>query len=219
MAPNQPLIQPLYILPESEYEVEKRTVCSGFQPKRKQILLAIRSRFENLQRQRKKGGGRKDAGQAFVADAEGSLGGKRCSSPSARGRGKRRGGCSRGGYRNHKDEEEEEQHKATGGKAGGGKAFNTKGDSTKCESCRETEHKSVRCPDRICGVYGGEGHSLTVCANFVTVLAFEGTKGRKGDSDVAISGQREGGSVCVTHQASIAMTQIMRGVAVRSLGK
>ena len=121
MAPNQPLIQPLYILPESEYKVETRTVCSGFQPDREQVLLAIHSRFENLQRQRKKGGGRKDAGQAFVADAEGSLGGKRCSSPSARGRGKRRGGCSRGGYRNHKYEEEEEQHKATGGKAGGGK--------------------------------------------------------------------------------------------------
>ena len=215
MAPNQPLIQPLYILPESEYEVETRTVCSGFQPDREQILLVVRSRFKNLQRQRKKGGRRKDAGQAFVADAEGSLGGKRCSSPSARGRGKRRGG----GYRNHKDEEEEEQHKATGGKAGEGKAFNTKGGSTKCESCRETEHKSVRCPDRICGVCGGESRSLRVCANFVTVLAFEATKGRKGDSDVAISGQREEGFVCVTHQASIAMSQIMREVAVRSLGK
>ena len=71
MAPNQPLIQFLSILPESEYEVEKRTFCNGLQPDREQVLMAIRSRYENLQRQRKKGGGRKDAGHAFVADAGG----------------------------------------------------------------------------------------------------------------------------------------------------
>ena len=38
--------------------------------------MAIRSRFENLQRQRKKGGGRKDAGHAFVADAGGDMAGR-----------------------------------------------------------------------------------------------------------------------------------------------
>ena len=75
MAPNQSLIQFLSILPESEHEVEKRTFCNGLHPDREQVLMAIRSRFENLQRQRKKSGGRKDAGHAFVADAGGRHGG------------------------------------------------------------------------------------------------------------------------------------------------
>ena len=48
--------------------------------------MAIRCRLENLQRQRKKGGGKKDAGHAFVADAGGRHGGKNSSSSSARGR-------------------------------------------------------------------------------------------------------------------------------------
>ena len=86
---------PLSILPESEYEIEKRTFCYGLQPDREQVLMAIRSRYENFQRQRKKGGGRKDAGNAFVADAGGRHGGKNHSSSSARGRGKRRWGACR----------------------------------------------------------------------------------------------------------------------------
>lgn len=51
-APNQSLIQFLSILPESEYENEKRTFCNGFQSNREQVLMAIRFRFENLQCQR-----------------------------------------------------------------------------------------------------------------------------------------------------------------------
>ena len=82
MAPNQSLIQFLSILPEPEYEVEKRTFCNKLQPDTKQVLMAIRSRYENLERQRKKGGGRKDAGHAFVADAGGRHGGNNCSSSS-----------------------------------------------------------------------------------------------------------------------------------------
>ena len=110
VGPSQSLIQFLSILPEFEYEVVKRTFCNGLQPDREQVLIAIRSRFENLQRQRKKGGGRKDAGHAFVDDAGGRLGGKQYSLSSARGRGKEREGHGRGGRRNHKDGEEEEQH-------------------------------------------------------------------------------------------------------------
>ena len=87
MAPNQSLIQFLSIPPDSEYEVEKRTFCNGLQPDREQVLMAVCSRFEDLQRQRKKGGGRKDAGHAFVTDAGGRHGGKNYSSSSARGRG------------------------------------------------------------------------------------------------------------------------------------
>ena len=106
-APNQSLIQFLSILPESEYEVEKRTFCNGLQPDREQVLMAIRSRYENFQRQRKKGGGRKDAGNAFVADAGGRHGGKNHSSSSARGRGKGREGRGRGGRTKPNDGEDD----------------------------------------------------------------------------------------------------------------
>ena len=118
MAPNQSLIQFLSILPESEYEVKKRTFYNELQPHREQVLMAIRSRFENLQRQRKKGAGRKDAGHAFVADAGGRSGGKHYSSSSAQGRGKGRKIRGRGRRRNHKDGEEEQQRAASGTLAG-----------------------------------------------------------------------------------------------------
>ena len=128
MALNQSLIQFLSILPESEFEVEKRTFCNGLQPDREQVLMTIRSRFENLQRQRKKGEARKDAEHAFVADTGGRLGGKHSAS-SARGRGKRREGRGRGGRRNHKDGEKEEHQKAANDKAGGGWADSAKENS------------------------------------------------------------------------------------------
>ena len=75
MATNQSLIQFLSILPESKYEVRKRPFCNGLQLDREQALMAVRSRFENMQRQRQKGGGRKDAGHVFGADAGGGLAG------------------------------------------------------------------------------------------------------------------------------------------------
>ena len=110
-------------------------------------LLMIRTRCDNLQRQRKKDGGRKGAGRAFVVDAGWRLGVKHYSSSSARDRGKGREGRGRGGHRKHEDGEEEEQHKAVNGKGGGGRADNAKGNSVKCKSCGETGHKSARCPD------------------------------------------------------------------------
>ena len=195
MAPYQSLIQFLSILPESEYEVEKRTFCNGLQPDREQVLRAVCSRFEILQRQGKKGGGRKDAGHAYVADAGGWLGGKHCSSSSARGR-KGREGRGRGGRRNHKDGEEEEQQKLASGRAGGGKADREKGSSAKCKRCGETGHKSVRCPDQVCSVCCGKGRSAEVCVNFVTVLACENTKSSTDESDAAISGEEEEAFVC-----------------------
>ena len=83
MAPNQSLIQFISILPESEYEVEKRLFCNGLQPDGEQVLMAIRSRFKNLQRQHKKGGERKDAGHDFVADTGGGMSGRIISRPAA----------------------------------------------------------------------------------------------------------------------------------------
>ena len=69
MAPDQALLQFLTILPDSEYEVEKRTCSTGQRLDRDQVLLIIRKRYDNLQRQRNKEGGRRDAGHAFIADA------------------------------------------------------------------------------------------------------------------------------------------------------
>ena len=191
MAPNQSLIQFLSILPESEYEVEKRTFCNGLQPDREQVLMAIRSRYEDLQRQRKEGGGRKDAGLAFVADAGGRHGGKNYSSSSTRGRGKGREGRGRGGRRRKDD-----QQKMSSSRDGGSKADREKGGSAKCKRCGETGHKSVRCPDQICGVCGGKVHSAEVCANVVTVLACENIKSSNDESDAAISGEEEEAFIC-----------------------
>ena len=116
--------------------------------------MAIRSRLENLQRQRKKGRERKYAGHAFVADAGRRNGGKYYSSSSAQGRGKEREGRGRGGRRKYNDGEDDQQ-KGASSRAGGGKADRKKGGNAKCKRCGETGHKSVRFPDQICGMCGG----------------------------------------------------------------
>ena len=68
MAPDQALLHFLPILLNSEYEVEKHTCSNGQRLDRDQVSLMIRTRYDNLQRQRNKGGGRRDAGHAFIAD-------------------------------------------------------------------------------------------------------------------------------------------------------
>ena len=94
MAPDQALLQVLSILPGSEYEVEKRTYSTGQRLDRDQVLFMIRTRYDNLQRQRNKGGGRRNAGHAFIADV-GSSGKARARSTSRGAR--NRGGRGRGG--------------------------------------------------------------------------------------------------------------------------
>ena len=74
--------------------MEKRTCSTGQRLDRDQVLLMIRTQYDNLQREQSKGGGRRDAGHAFIADA-GSSGktGNRNTPRSARFR----GGRGRGG--------------------------------------------------------------------------------------------------------------------------
>ena len=55
MVPDPALLQLLTILPDSEYEVEKRTCSTGQRLDRDQVLLMIHTRYDNLQRQRNKG--------------------------------------------------------------------------------------------------------------------------------------------------------------------
>ena len=159
MAPNQALIQFLPILPDSEYEIEKRTFSNGLHLDREQALLAIRTRYEILQRQRRKSGARRDAGHAFISDAGNEkFGGKY--PPGFRGR--RRGmgrrkdrGRGRGGRKQGND---------------GDKSDDPKDDSVKCKRCGDVGHKAVRCPGKLCGVCGGKGHADDICANVVRSL-------------------------------------------------
>ena len=53
--------------------MEKRTCSTGQRLDRDQVLLMIRTRYDNLQRQRKKAGERRNAGHAFLADAGSSV--------------------------------------------------------------------------------------------------------------------------------------------------
>ena len=62
ITPEHALMQFLAILPDDENEVEKRTFTSGQKLNREQVLLAIRTRYEVLRRQKRKGATRKDAG-------------------------------------------------------------------------------------------------------------------------------------------------------------
>ena len=69
MSPNQALTVFLSILSDSEHEFEKRTFSNGLHLDRERVLLTIRTRYENLQHQRRKSGARRNAGHAFIADA------------------------------------------------------------------------------------------------------------------------------------------------------
>ena len=55
MAPDQVLLQFLSILPGSKYEMKKRTCSTGQRLDRDQVLLMIRMRYDNVQRQQNKG--------------------------------------------------------------------------------------------------------------------------------------------------------------------
>ena len=120
-----------------------------------------------------------------MAHGRGTSSGKGYSS-GARGREKRLRGKGRG---EHKTRGEEKQDKGSGGKPDGGKPDSSQGTSAKCERCGEAGPMTVRCPDQICGVCGGKGHSAEICANVDTVLACVESRDRKDGSDATISGE------------------------------
>ena len=163
MAPDQALLQFLTILPDSEYEVEKRTCSTGQRLDRDQALLIIRKRYDNLQHQRNKEGGRRDAGHAFIADA-GSSGkpGGRSTPRGVRNRGGRvRGGRGgRGGNGGEKGGEKKDGQ--TDINASDGNVDGKKGGDARCSRCGEAGHKTVRCPGQVCSVCGGKGHSAKI---------------------------------------------------------
>ena len=198
MSPDQTLFQLLSILPGLGYEVEKRTCSTVQRLDRDQVLLMIRTRYDNLQRKRNKGGGRRDAGHAFIADA-GSSGkpGGRSTPRGARNRGGRgRGG--RGGQDGNGGEKggEKKGGQTTNINASDGNVDGQKGGNARCNRCGEAGQKRVRCPGQMCGAFGGKGHSATICANVVvTVFACE-ADARGSDSDGVFSGEEQDAFVC-----------------------
>ena len=197
MAPDQAILQFLTILPDSEYEVEKRTCSTGQRLDRDQVLLMIRTRYDNLQPQRNKEGGRRDAGHAFIADA-GSSGkpGGRSTPRGARNRGGRdRGGRgSRGGNGGEKGGEKKDGQ-TTNINASDGNVDSKKGGNARCSRCGEASHKAVRCSGQVCSVCGGKGHSAKICANVVTVFAC-GVDASGSDSDGLLSGEGQDAFFC-----------------------
>ena len=197
MAPDQALLQILSILPDLEYEVEKRTCTTGQRLDRNQVLLKNRTRYDNLQHQRNKEGRRRDAGHAFIADA-GSFGktGGRSTPRGARNRGGRgRGGRGgRGGNGGEKSGQKKDGQtiniNASDGNVDGGKEGNVR-----CNRCGEVGHRTVRCPGQVCSVCGGKGHSAKICANVVTVFACEADASGS-DSDGVLSGEEQDAFVC-----------------------
>ena len=55
----------------------------------------------------------------------------------------------------------------------------------------------MKCPERVCGVCGGKGHSETICANNVTVFACHADPTDDG-GDTATSAEEEEAFVCET---------------------
>ena len=165
MAPNQSLTQFLSIPPDSEYEIEKRIFSNRLHLDREQVLLAMPTRYQNLQRQRRKSGARRNAVHVFLADTGNEkFDGKRYYPSGSRGRGRGMGrGKNRGRGRG------EQGQRIGGDKSDGTKDGNGKVDSSssnvKYKRCGDDEHKAVRCPGQLCGVCGGKGHAAEICAN------------------------------------------------------
>ena len=129
--------------------MEKRTCSTGQRLDRDQVLLMIRTRYDNLQRQRNKGGGPRDAGRVFIVDA-GSSGkhGGRSTPRGARNRGGRgRGGRGgRGGNGGEKKGGEKKGGQTININASDGNVDGGKRGNARCNRCGETGHKTVRCP-------------------------------------------------------------------------
>ena len=125
---------------------------------------------------RNKGGGRRDVGHAFFADAgsSGKTGGRSIPRGARRrgGRGRGVGVGGRGGNGGDKSGEKKDGQ-TTNTNASDGNVDDGKGGNARCNSCGEVGHKTVRCPGQVCSVCGGKGRSAKVCANVVAVFACE----------------------------------------------
>ena len=158
-----------------------------------------RTRYDNLQRQRNKGGGRRDAGHAFIA-AAGSSGktGGRSTPRGARNRGDRgRGGRGgRGGNGGEKGGEKKDG-KTTNINDSDGNVDDDKEGNARCNRYGEVGHKTVRCPGQVCSVCGGKGYSAKICANVVTVFACEADASGS-NSDGVLSRKEQDAFFCDT---------------------
>ena len=189
MALDQALLQLLSILPDSEFEVEKRTCSTGQRLDRDQVLLMIRTRYDNLQRQRNKRGGREDAGHAFVADVGSS--GKTLGTVVPREALEDVGVGTEVGVGAGVETEEKRVAKkrtATNSSDSDGYVDGGKGGKARCNRCGEVGYKTVQCLGQVCGVCGGKGHSIY--ANVAAVFACEAVASGS-DGDGGLSGEEQ----------------------------
>ena len=171
--------------------MEKRSRSTRQRLDRDQVLLTIRTPYDDLSCRLNKGGGRRDTSHAFVADA-GSSGkdGNRntprgATSRGIQGRGGRGDRCQGGNGR-------ENDYKSDDTKDGNRKVDSSPA-SVECKRCGDDGHKPVRCPGQRCGVCGGRGHAAEICANIVSVLACQAPA-----DDKILSGEEEEAFICET---------------------
>ena len=177
--------------------MEKRTCSTGQRLDRDQVMLVICTRYDNFQRQQNKGGGLRDVGHTFIADA-GSSGktGSRSTPRGARNRGGRgRGGRGGRGENGGEKDGEKKDGQTTNSNASDGNVDGGKGDNARCNRCGEVGHKTVRCSGQVCSVCGGKGHSAKICANVVILFACEADASGS-DSDGVLSGEEQDAFVC-----------------------
>ena len=113
----------------------------------------IRARYDNLQRQRNKGGGRKDVGHAFADAGSSGKTGIRRTPRGARSRGDRgrggRGGRCKGGNEGEKYGENKNGQTNNSSNARVGNIDRATGGNARCNRCGEVGHKTVQCPGQV----------------------------------------------------------------------
>ena len=150
----------------------------------------IRTRYDNLQRQRNEGGERRDACHAFISDARsfGKTGGRSTPRGAESRGGRGRGG--HGGRGRNGGEKGGEKKTPTNINASDGNVDCGKRGNARCNSCVEVSHKTVRCPGQMCSVCGRKGHLAKIYANVVTVFACEADASGS-DSDGVLGGEEQ----------------------------
>ena len=127
----------------------------------------ISTRYDNLQRQRNNGGGRRDAGHAFIAHAgsSGKTGGRSTPRGAINRAGRGRGGRGDRGGNGEEKCGEKKGGQTTNIIACDGNVDGGKGGNARCNRYGEVGDKTVRCSGQVCSVCGGNGHPVKICAD------------------------------------------------------
>ena len=180
--------------------------------------MAIRSRFENLQRQRKKGGGRKDTGHAFVTGAEERLGGNHIHSQAPEVVERDEGVVVGEGAGITRMKRMKSSTKQTAVRLVGLTPTVPRETtlSVSAAARRDTNPSAVLIRSAVCVVVKAVRRKS---APNLTLFLRAGTPRTAKTTVTPPSAAKRKRLSCVTRQASIAMSRTRRGVIVRSLGK